>query len=131
MKILLILLLLVVQSSALFKYLSHFKFIGTSYKDYKSLSVFGKFKKINNSTYFDPEKPSVLIIHGWMNNYKFKMAKTMVEAFLTRPEYNLIFADWGASAIDLDYRDAVDAVPKVSWIFAEFKRLLKFTIISF
>jgi hypothetical protein len=88
--------------------------------------VFGKFRKIYNTTYFDPEKPSVLIIHGWMNSYKFKMAKTMVGAFLTRPEYNLIFADWGASAIDLDYRDAVEAVPKVGFKNLTFKNCKKY-----
>ncbi|CAG9810372.1 unnamed protein product [Chironomus riparius] len=117
MKILIILIIFVAQSSAFFNYLSHFKFIGSSYKDFKSLYVVGKFKKINNTTYFDPEKPSVLIIHGWMNNYRFKMAKTLVDAFLTRPEYNLIFADWGSTAIDLDYRDAVEAVPGVAKVF--------------
>ena len=109
------LILIITQSSAFFNYLSHFKFVGTSHKDYKSFYLLTNFKKIYNTTYFDPEKPSVLIIHGWMNNYKFRMAKTMVEAFLTRPEYNLIFADWGYSAITADYRSAVEAVPHVSW----------------
>lgn len=73
-------------------------FIGQNYNDTQNMTIYSNFNKIFNSNYFNPFKSSVLIIHGFEGSYETKFAKTLVDAFLTRPEYNILFGDWSEKA---------------------------------
>jgi hypothetical protein len=90
-------------------------FVGSNYNDYQNLSISSNFMNIINTKYFNPSKQSVLIVHGWRENYKDEMTSTLVDAFLTRPEYNIIFADWSRYADNINYNASAESVPGVSW----------------
>jgi hypothetical protein len=75
------------------------RFFGTSYGNYQNLTITGNFSAING-TYFNETLLSVLIIHGREENYTSDVVKELYSAFATRPNYNIILADYGANSSD-------------------------------
>ncbi|KAL7011646.1 hypothetical protein ACKWTF_014366 [Chironomus riparius] len=95
-------------------------FIGQNYNDVKNLTINLNFNRIFNTNYFNPSKLSVLIIHGFEGSYETRIGKSLVDSFLTRPEYNVIFADWSERA-NGGYLDVVYVMSEVA---QKFVRLL-------
>jgi hypothetical protein len=89
-------------------------FVGQDYYDTQNLTIYSNFNKILNYNYFNPIKQSVLIIHGFGGSYETRIARALVDAFLTRPEYNVIFGDWSEKASG-GYLSVVNAIPKVNF----------------
>jgi len=117
MKILLIFLFFVIKSSTAENFDdSYLFFVGSNYFDFQKLSINCNFASVYGTKYFNPSKPSVLIIHGWQQNYFGEFASTLVNAFLTRPEYNIIFAGWGRYADNINYTASFGTVPGVSML---------------
>jgi len=91
------------------------RFFGTSYSDYQNLTMTGNFSSING-TYFNNTKLSVLIIHGQEQNYTSDFVKELYGAFATRPDYNIILADWGENSTD-SYLTLIYSLNEVSVIY--------------
>jgi len=96
---------------------SYLLFIGSNSSDYQKLSIYSNLACVYGTKYFNPNKLSVIIIHGWTRDYQGDAERMIVDAFLTRPEYNIIFADWGEYATVINYFDAVGAIPGVSMVW--------------
>jgi len=94
---------------------AHLKFIRKSHTNFTTLTKDKSFSRVRKSKYFNRASPSVLIIHGVETNYLSEFAKTLVDAFLSRNEHNIIFADWSTYAFD-NYSDVVHEVDHVSLI---------------
>lgn len=75
----------------------------------------GNFSSINE-TYFSETKLSVLIIHGQEQNYTSAFVKELYGAFATRPDYNIILADWGENSTD-SYLTLIYSLNDVSVIY--------------
>ncbi|XP_076392737.1 pancreatic lipase-related protein 2-like [Megachile rotundata] len=62
---------------------------------------------------FDPEKPTVFIIHGWANSYLSRICEYIRNAYFEHGEYNIILIDWkGLSTAE--YFWVSNRVPKMS-----------------
>lgn len=93
---------------------SYLIFVGSNYNDFRNLSINSSFSSLIGTNYFDLNKLTVLIVHGWRENYQDEITTTLVDAFLTRPEYNIVFADWSRYADIDDYIAATGAISGVS-----------------
>ncbi|KAL7011644.1 hypothetical protein ACKWTF_014364 [Chironomus riparius] len=89
------------------------------------MSISSNISSIVGTKYFDSSKLTVLIIHGWRENYQDEITSTLVDAFLTRPEYNIIFADWSRYADIGDYVAATGAISEVAKTYIKLLNQLK------
>lgn len=103
------------------EFLADLKFIGSSYSDCKSLRIYSSVSNVLGTKYFDPSKPSVLIIHGWKDSFQSETAETLIKAFLTKSNYNIIFGDWKSSAGRNDYTAVVGNMAQVYSLPVMFK----------
>ncbi|XP_014475140.1 PREDICTED: pancreatic triacylglycerol lipase-like [Dinoponera quadriceps] len=55
-------------------------------------------ESINNSN-FDPEKPTRITTHGWMNSYKSSACRLIKDAYLKHGDYNVIVIDWSSISL--------------------------------
>lgn len=90
-------------------------FVAYNHIDMKNLTIFSNFNAIFNTNYFNPNKLSVLVIHGFGGSYGTGFSKIVVDAFLTRTEFNIMYADWSRKA-SKKYLDVVHDIPDVSLI---------------
>lgn len=59
---------------------------------------------------FDPEKKTVLYIHGYLEAMSHESINVVANAYLKRKDHNVLFLDW-AELADGNYM--VDAVPNM------------------
>ncbi|RWS02134.1 pancreatic triacylglycerol lipase-like protein, partial [Dinothrombium tinctorium] len=77
---------------------------------------------------FDSKKNTIILIHGWLNNYKTSNGWIQGICNITRDygphEYQIIFVDWGHAASSPYYVPAAANVNIVASVIASFLKLL-------
>ncbi|XP_058119574.1 phospholipase A1 VesT1.02-like [Anopheles ziemanni] len=64
-------------------------------------------------TNFRPERPTRVIVHGWLNNKNSPFVEQLRHAYIRRWDYNVIVVDWSSCAKLWNYIRAVKCVPVV------------------
>ncbi|KAL0821168.1 hypothetical protein ABMA28_005787 [Loxostege sticticalis] len=77
---------------------------------------------IRNSNY-NPNVPTVVIVHGWLSNQNTDINPTIRDAYLRKSDVNVIVLDWRRLATSL-YDTAVRGVPDVGRGLGQFIRFL-------
>lgn len=67
----------------------------------------------------DPNKNTIVLIHGWLCNVTDDRIPELKQAYLARYDANVIAIDWSSRSVDL-YTASYCAVPKIAKIIAEF-----------
>uniref|UniRef100_A0AAG5CU15 Lipase domain-containing protein n=1 Tax=Anopheles atroparvus TaxID=41427 RepID=A0AAG5CU15_ANOAO len=62
---------------------------------------------------FRPERPTRVIVHGWLNSRSSPFVERLRHAYLARWDYNVIVVDWSNCAKLWNYIRAVKCVPVV------------------
>ncbi|XP_035781036.1 phospholipase A1 VesT1.02-like [Anopheles albimanus] len=62
---------------------------------------------------FGANRPTRVIVHGWLNSADSPVARTIRETYLLQWNYNVIVVDWSACAMAWNYAKAVGCVPMV------------------
>lgn len=69
---------------------------------------------------------TVVIAHGWTSDGRFRWLHDMKDAYLNREDINVIIADWGGCAQNLNYNQAASDTRSVGrYTAAVFERLLQ------
>lgn len=117
---LIILTILIIQSSCIIYDGAWIALIGSSKIDFKNVSVFTNLNDLLGTTYFNLSKPTVLIFHGWLDRFIKDSSGLLIDDFLTRRnEFNILFGDWSIYAGDINYPSVVNILPDVS-MFLEY-----------
>jgi pancreatic triacylglycerol lipase len=64
-----------------------------------------KKENVTNS-YFNPDRPTRFLIHGFMNGGRSYFSQKAKDAYLVKGEYNVIVVDWGSVAKTINYYQA-------------------------
>nr|AFI64314.1 neutral lipase [Helicoverpa armigera] len=75
------------------------------------------------SSNFNPNHPTVVIVHGWLSNQETNINPTIRDAYLNKGEANVIVLDWRRLAIS-NYVTAVRGVPAVGRGLGQFLAFL-------
>ncbi|XP_066247226.1 pancreatic lipase-related protein 2-like [Euwallacea similis] len=67
---------------------------------------------------FNPNLPTIVLIHGWLDNYESNFNTYIRSAVLTKIDANIIKVDWSSFSTQL-YSIARDAVPTIGALTAE------------
>ncbi|XP_050088339.1 phospholipase A1 VesT1.02-like [Anopheles aquasalis] len=62
---------------------------------------------------FGANRPTRVIVHGWLNSADSPVARTIRETYLLQWNYNVIVVDWSVCAMAWNYAKAVGCVPMV------------------
>nr|XP_021186850.2 pancreatic lipase-related protein 2 [Helicoverpa armigera] len=72
---------------------------------------------------FNPEVPTVVVVHGWLSNQNIEPNPTLRDTFLAKSDVNIIVVDWSRVAIS-EYATAVIRVPGVGRAVGQFLAFL-------
>lgn len=67
---------------------------------------------------FDPKKPTVIIIHGFIDDGRAKWAHEMKDAYLGTKDANIMITDWSRGAMRVSYHQAVSNTRVVARLIA-------------
>lgn len=67
----------------------------------------------------DPDKDTIILIHGWLCNVSQDLMPELTKAYLDRFDVNVIGIDWSSRSVDL-YTASFCAIPKIAEIIGEF-----------
>nr|XP_012153681.1 PREDICTED: phospholipase A1-like [Megachile rotundata] len=86
----------------------------TSERSHDSIQLYIGDERSLKLSQFNPKKPTVIITHGWQNNYLSPPCVYIRGAYARHGDYNIIVIDWGALALDGLYTvaDRVQSVAK-------------------
>ncbi|XP_014275654.1 pancreatic triacylglycerol lipase [Halyomorpha halys] len=75
---------------------------------------------ILQSSYFDPNRPTKIIIHGFLSNSNKPVAQLMKNSLLEHEDVNVILVDWGKISSGIDYNSIAKRTTDVGAYVAEF-----------
>lgn len=70
-------------------------------------------------TDFSPEKETIFVIHGWINEHRAPMCELVKNAYLSAGDFNVFVVDWGRLAFE-EYVHARYQVQPIGKVLAEF-----------
>lgn len=87
-------------------------FNGATFDDHKIYSL-DESKNIPQHVKFDKLKPTVLYLHGYIENMTVESIHVIVDAYLKRGDHNLLVLDWSELA---DGSYVLDCVPNMKQV---------------
>uniref|UniRef100_A0A2A4K3N9 Lipase domain-containing protein n=1 Tax=Heliothis virescens TaxID=7102 RepID=A0A2A4K3N9_HELVI len=72
---------------------------------------------------FNPEVPTIVVVHGWLSTQNIEPNPTLRDTFLAKSDVNIITVDWSRVAIS-EYATAVLRVPSVGRAVGQFLAFL-------
>ncbi|KAG5674907.1 hypothetical protein PVAND_004852 [Polypedilum vanderplanki] len=75
--------------------------------------IFNNFASIANHNSFDKNKPTVMYIHGYIENENFPTVKKIVKVFRERNDHNILVCDWGDYSINLYFSVVMPKLKKI------------------
>lgn len=103
----------------------NFYFIGDNTTDFKNITSAPEFSLVYNTSYFNPNKKTILFFHGFTNKFTSSAPRAIANAYLTRGDHNIILADW-YKICKGNYMTVVKNISKVRIITLTLKLLIAF-----
>ncbi|KAG5669286.1 hypothetical protein PVAND_017176 [Polypedilum vanderplanki] len=87
-----------------------FNFYGSTYDDYKNTTLNFNFTSLINTKYYNSSKPTVFYVHGWRSGLTIISTESVVKAYLSRGDHNIIAVDWSKYSSNVDYIEVAASV---------------------
>lgn len=88
------------------KIIKYFLYTRKNKEEGEGQRIFINDKENVTNSYFNPDHPTRVLIHGFFNDGNSYFGQKVKDAYLYRGEYNVIVVDWGSVAEDLNYVEA-------------------------
>ncbi|KAG5673211.1 hypothetical protein PVAND_003276 [Polypedilum vanderplanki] len=88
----------------------NFLFFGSNFSDYVSTTLNYNFTSLQNTKYFNINKPTAVFLHGWGTSFVASVNQALAVAFISRGDYNTIIVDWSKYASDPDYYEVAASI---------------------
>jgi pimeloyl-ACP methyl ester carboxylesterase len=99
-------------------------FHGSNSSDTRVTTVNSNFARLKGTRHFSETRPTVVYVHGWRSGLLPISTRTVVEAYISRGDHNVIAVDWSKHSASVDYVDVAMKVDDVAgFIVTAFRQM--------